>query len=95
MVGTDIAGVLEASAPIVSMSGTKARHDANRGRGRPNSMPRDTQPSDDSDDAMLLAQVAAGAEQAFVAFYRRRSDDVFRFAYAMAKSSRSWSSAFA
>jgi RNA polymerase sigma-70 factor (ECF subfamily) len=50
-------------------------------------MPRDTQPFDDTDDAILLGQVAEGAEQAFVAFYRRRSDDVFRFAYAMAKSS--------
>jgi RNA polymerase sigma-70 factor (ECF subfamily) len=43
-------------------------------------------PQHDSDDATLLAQVADGTEQAFEALYRRRSDDVYRFAYAMAKS---------
>jgi len=75
------------AAPLAALPGTKARGSANRGRGRPNSMPHDTQPLDDTDDALLLGQVAAGVEQAFVAFYRLRSDDVFRFAYAMAKSS--------
>jgi RNA polymerase sigma-70 factor (ECF subfamily) len=46
-------------------------------------------PTDDPADAALLAQVAAGtagAEPAFVALYRRRRDDIYRFAFAMAKS---------
>jgi RNA polymerase sigma-70 factor (ECF subfamily) len=34
----------------------------------------------------LLAQVAAGDESAFVALYRRRRDDVYRFAVALARS---------
>lgn len=37
-------------------------------------------------DAQLLAEIAAGREQAFVALYRRRQGDVYRFAFAMAKS---------
>ncbi len=37
-------------------------------------------------DARLLADIAAGAEQAFVELYRRRHKDVYRFAFAMAKS---------
>lgn len=43
-------------------------------------------PADDAVDAELLAEIAAGAEQAFVDLYRRRYQDVFRFAFAMAKS---------
>lgn len=43
-------------------------------------------PADDAVDARLLAEIAAGAEQAFVELYRRRHRDVFRFALAMAKS---------
>jgi RNA polymerase sigma-70 factor, ECF subfamily len=45
--------------------------------------------ADDPTDAALLAEVAAGtsvAEPAFVALYRRRRDDIYRFAFAMAKS---------
>jgi RNA polymerase sigma-70 factor, ECF subfamily len=42
--------------------------------------------SDDRLDARLLAEIAAGVEQAFVTLYRRRHGDVYRFAYAMAKS---------
>jgi RNA polymerase sigma-70 factor (ECF subfamily) len=44
---------------------------------------------DDPTDAALLARVAAGAvgaEPAFVELYRRRRDDIYRFAFAMAKS---------
>jgi RNA polymerase sigma-70 factor (ECF subfamily) len=41
---------------------------------------------DDGTDAVLLAEVAAGSEDAFVALYRRRHGDVYRFALAMAKS---------
>jgi RNA polymerase sigma-70 factor (ECF subfamily) len=41
---------------------------------------------DDRVDAQLLAEIAAGAEQAFVALYRRRHGDVYRFAFAMARS---------
>ena len=37
-------------------------------------------------DARLLADIAAGVEQAFVDLYRRRHNDVYRFAFAMAKS---------
>jgi RNA polymerase sigma-70 factor (ECF subfamily) len=40
----------------------------------------------DSVDAQLLAEIAAGVEQAFVELYRRRHNDVYRFAFAMAKS---------
>jgi RNA polymerase sigma-70 factor (ECF subfamily) len=43
-------------------------------------------PADDAVDAELLAEIAAGAEQAFVDLYRRRHQDVFRFALAMARS---------
>lgn len=49
-------------------------------------MPHNAQPFDETDDAILLGQVGEGAEEAFIALYRRRSDDVYRFAYAMAKS---------
>ena len=42
--------------------------------------------SGDTIDARLLADIAAGVEQAFVDLYRRRHNDVFRFAFAMAKS---------
>ena len=41
---------------------------------------------DDRIDVGLLADIAAGVEQAFVALYRRRHNDVYRFAFAMAKS---------
>jgi len=37
-------------------------------------------------DVRLLADIAAGIEQAFVDLYRRRHHDVYRFAFAMAKS---------
>jgi RNA polymerase sigma-70 factor, ECF subfamily len=37
-------------------------------------------------DVQLLAEIAAGVEQAFVELYRRRHNDVYRFAFAMAKS---------
>jgi RNA polymerase sigma-70 factor (ECF subfamily) len=40
----------------------------------------------DSVDAQLLVEIAAGVEQAFVELYRRRHNDVYRFAFAMAKS---------
>ena len=46
----------------------------------------DTDPPDERIDARLLAEIAAGAEQAFVELYRRRHQDVYRFAFAMAKS---------
>jgi RNA polymerase sigma-70 factor, ECF subfamily len=42
--------------------------------------------SDDRVDVRLLAEIAAGVEQAFVELYRRRHNDVYRFAFAMAKS---------
>ena len=42
--------------------------------------------SDDRVDVRLLADIAAGVEQAFVELYRRRHNDVYRFAFAMAKS---------
>ena len=41
---------------------------------------------EDGIDAQLLAAIVAGAEQAFVELYRRRHRDVYRFAFAMAKS---------
>jgi RNA polymerase sigma-70 factor (ECF subfamily) len=47
----------------------------------------DTEPAnDDRTDGRLLADVAAGIEQAFVDLYRRRHHDVYRFVYALAKS---------
>jgi RNA polymerase sigma-70 factor (ECF subfamily) len=47
----------------------------------------DTEPdNDDRTDLRLLADVAAGIEQAFVDLYRRRHQDVYRFVYALAKS---------
>jgi RNA polymerase sigma-70 factor (ECF subfamily) len=42
--------------------------------------------SNDDFDARLLADIAAGVEQSFVELYRRRHNDVYRFAFAMAKS---------
>jgi RNA polymerase sigma-70 factor (ECF subfamily) len=42
--------------------------------------------SDDRIDVRLLAEIAAGVEDAFVELYRRRHNDVYRFAFAMAKS---------
>jgi RNA polymerase sigma-70 factor (ECF subfamily) len=42
--------------------------------------------SDDATDVRLLADIVAGIEQAFVELYRRRHHDVYRFAFAMAKS---------
>jgi RNA polymerase sigma-70 factor, ECF subfamily len=41
---------------------------------------------DDGVDVRLIADIAAGVEQAFVELYRRRHNDVYRFAFAMAKS---------
>jgi RNA polymerase sigma-70 factor (ECF subfamily) len=46
----------------------------------------DTEPSDEGIDTQLLAKIAAGDEQAFIELYRRRHEDVYRFAFAMAKS---------
>ena len=37
-------------------------------------------------DVRLLADIAAGVDQAFVELYKRRHNDVYRFAFAMAKS---------
>jgi RNA polymerase sigma-70 factor (ECF subfamily) len=48
-------------------------------------MPSQT-PAQESTDAALLAQAAAGGEAAFVELYRRRRDDVYRFAYALTRS---------
>jgi RNA polymerase sigma-70 factor (ECF subfamily) len=42
--------------------------------------------SDDAIDVRLLAEIVTGVEQAFVELYRRRHNDVYRFAFAMAKS---------
>jgi RNA polymerase sigma-70 factor, ECF subfamily len=42
--------------------------------------------SNDRVDVRLLAEIAAGVEQSFVELYRRRHNDVYRFAFAMAKS---------
>jgi RNA polymerase sigma-70 factor, ECF subfamily len=46
----------------------------------------DSDSSDDGIEVRLLAEIAAGREQAFVELYRRRHNDVYRFAFAMAKS---------
>jgi RNA polymerase sigma-70 factor (ECF subfamily) len=47
----------------------------------------DTASSDnDRVDVRLLAEIAAGVEQAFVDLYRRRHHDVYRFVFAMAKA---------
>ena len=48
-------------------------------------MPSET-PAQESSDAALLAEAAAGGEAAFVELYRRRRDDVYRFAYALTRS---------
>ncbi|HWN39336.1 MAG TPA: RNA polymerase sigma factor [Gammaproteobacteria bacterium] len=42
--------------------------------------------SNDRVDMRLLAEIVAGVEQSFVELYRRRHNDVYRFAFAMAKS---------
>ena len=42
--------------------------------------------ADDRTEVRLLAEIAAGVEHAFVELYRRRHNDVYRFAFAMAKS---------
>jgi RNA polymerase sigma-70 factor (ECF subfamily) len=46
----------------------------------------DESATDDRLETRLLAEIAAGVEQAFVDLYRRRQQDVFRFAFAMARS---------
>ena len=46
----------------------------------------DDSATDDRLEARLLAEIAAGVEQSFVDLYRRRQQDVFRFAFAMARS---------
>jgi RNA polymerase sigma-70 factor (ECF subfamily) len=48
-------------------------------------MPSQT-PAQESSDAALLAAAAAGGDAAFVELYRRRRDDVYRFAYALTRS---------
>ena len=45
-----------------------------------------TESSDESIDTSLLAEIAAGDEQAFIELFRRQQHEVFRFAFAMAKS---------
>src|SRR5215471_2282276 len=40
----------------------------------------------ESSEAALLEEAAAGGEAAFVELYRRRRDDVYRFAYALTRS---------
>lgn len=49
-------------------------------------VPLMTPSEEDATDARLLARIAAGSEDAFVALYGRRHADVYRFALAMAKS---------
>lgn len=49
-------------------------------------MPDTDSSAEDRIDVRLLAEIAAGIEQAFVDLYRRRHNDVYRFAFAMAKS---------
>ncbi len=44
--------------------------------------PQEQEPS----DAALLIEAAAGGEPAFIELYRRRRDDVYRFAYALTRS---------
>jgi RNA polymerase sigma-70 factor (ECF subfamily) len=48
-------------------------------------MQTELRPEDDH-DAELLQRISAGAEDAFIELYRRRKHDVFRFAYALARS---------
>jgi RNA polymerase sigma-70 factor (ECF subfamily) len=48
-------------------------------------MPSQT-PAQEPTDAALLAEAAAGSEAAFIEIYRRRRDDVYRFAYALTRS---------
>ena len=77
---------LAATAAAGGAAGTNARARANRQGGRRKPMHDATPAADEPSDAELLARVAAGEEPAFVAVYRRHRDDVYRFAYAMAKS---------
>src|SRR5687767_12616415 len=49
-------------------------------------MPETDPSSVDRVDVRLLAEIAAGVEEAFVELYRRRHNDVYRFAFAMARS---------
>jgi len=42
--------------------------------------------SNDAVDVRLLAEIVGGVEQSFVELYRRRHNDVYRFAFAMVKS---------
>jgi RNA polymerase sigma-70 factor (ECF subfamily) len=49
-------------------------------------MDQDDPASNDRVDALLLAEIVTGVEQSFVELYRRRHNDVYRFAFAMAKS---------
>jgi RNA polymerase sigma-70 factor (ECF subfamily) len=42
--------------------------------------------ANDRVDVRLLGEIVAGVEQSFVELYRRRHHDVYRFAFAMAKS---------
>jgi len=46
----------------------------------------DDSSTDDRLEGRLLAEIAAGVEQSFVDLYRRRQQDVYRFAFAMARS---------
>ena len=48
-------------------------------------MPNELRPEDPK-DAELLERIGVGAEEAFIELYRRRRHDVFRFAYALARS---------
>lgn len=48
-------------------------------------MPTEPRPEDPK-DAELLERIGAGAEEAFIELYSRRKHDVFRFAYALARS---------
>jgi RNA polymerase sigma-70 factor (ECF subfamily) len=41
---------------------------------------------EDHSDLELLQRISAGAEDAFIELYRRRKHDVYRFAYALARS---------
>jgi RNA polymerase sigma-70 factor (ECF subfamily) len=42
--------------------------------------------SENPSDAELLARIGTGVEEAFIELYRRRRHEVFRFAYALARS---------
>ena len=75
------AAVPAAIPPAGTFDGARA----NRRGGPPKPM-HDDPPTTELTDAALLAQVAAGREPAFIAVYRRHRDNVYRFAYTMAKS---------